>query len=136
MGVVWVVVAVVVVAGIVIALFGWDRYRGGRKAAGDRSHAQPTGEVFVDPATGRQMRVWFDRDTGRREYRPELPPDPALGPEYSQLGRGWIRRTGRWKRIPSTAATNPPPQAWVTWGLGLCQRPEAAGTRAWARRSR
>ena len=72
-----VVVAVVVVVGIVIALFGWDRYRGGRKAAGDGSHAQPTGEVFVDPDTGRRMRVWYDRDTGRREYRPEHPLTPA-----------------------------------------------------------
>ena len=77
--VVWVVVAVVVVAGVVIALFGWDRYRVGRKAADGDSHASPTGEVFVDPDTGHRMRVWFDPDTGRREYRPDLPPDAALG---------------------------------------------------------
>ena len=69
--VLWVVVAVVVVAGIVIALFGWDRYRGSRTAAGDGSDAEPTEEVFVDLDTGRRMRVWYDRDTGRREYRPE-----------------------------------------------------------------
>jgi hypothetical protein len=30
----WVII-VIVVAGIVIALFGWDRYRGGRKGPGD-----------------------------------------------------------------------------------------------------
>src|ERR1700733_9976298 len=77
--VVWIVVAVVVVVGIVIALFGWDRYRVGRKAADGDSHASPTGEVFVDPDTGHRMRVWFDPDTGRREYRPDLPPDAALG---------------------------------------------------------
>ena len=47
-----VVVAVVVVAGIVIALFGWDRYSGNRKAVGDDRGAQPTAEVFVDPETG------------------------------------------------------------------------------------
>jgi|GEM_PF-30799 ABC-2 type transport system ATP-binding protein len=76
-----VVVAVVVVAGIVIALFGWDRYRGNRQAAGDGSAAQPTAEVFVDPETGRRMRVWYHRDTGRREYRPEQPSDTALGAE-------------------------------------------------------
>ena len=74
-----VVIAVVVVAGIVIALFGWDRYRVGRKAAGDGGHAQPTGEVFVDPDTGYRMRVWFDPDTGRREYRPDLPSDATPG---------------------------------------------------------
>ncbi len=64
------VVLVVVVAGIVIALFGWDRYRGKRKGAGGGS-AQPTGEVFLDPETGRRMRVWYDATTGKREYRPE-----------------------------------------------------------------
>ena len=66
----WVVLAVVV-AGIVIALFGWDRYRGKRKGAGDGSASQPTSEVFIDPATGRRMRVWYDPSTGEREYRPE-----------------------------------------------------------------
>jgi ABC-2 type transport system ATP-binding protein len=74
-----VLVAVVVVVGIVVAVFGWDRYRGGRSAGSDGSHARPTEEVFVDPDTGRQMRVWYDRDSGRREYRPEQPPDPPLG---------------------------------------------------------
>ena len=77
--VVWVVVAVVVVVGVVVALFGWDRYRVGQKAAGGGSHAQPTGEVFVDPDTRHRTRVWFDPDTGRREYRPDLPPDTAPG---------------------------------------------------------
>jgi ABC-2 type transport system ATP-binding protein len=76
-----VVVAVVVVAGIVIALFGWDRYRGSRNAAGDGGAAQPTAEVFVDPDTGRRMRVWYQPDTGRREYRPEQPGDAALRAE-------------------------------------------------------
>jgi hypothetical protein len=70
MGIVELVVLVVVVAGIVIAFFGWDRYRGGRKTAGGGT-AQPTGEVFIDPATGQRMRVWYDSSTGQREYRPE-----------------------------------------------------------------
>ena len=76
-----VVVAVVVVAGIVIALFGWDRYRGNRNGPDEGGAAQPTAEVFVDPDTGRRMRVWYDRDTGRREYRPEQPADAGLGVE-------------------------------------------------------
>ena len=54
------VVLVVVIAGTVIALFGWDRYRGKRKGVGDSSASQPTGEVFIDPETGRRMRVWDD----------------------------------------------------------------------------
>jgi hypothetical protein len=71
MGIVdWVVIAVVI-AGIVIALFGWDRYRGNRKRAHNDGTAQPTGEVFNDPATGQRMRVWYDPSTGQREYRPE-----------------------------------------------------------------
>ncbi len=41
----------VVVAGIVIALFGWDRYRGNRNAASNGSASQPTTEVFIDTET-------------------------------------------------------------------------------------
>lgn len=65
------VVLVVVVAGIVIALFGWDRYRGNRKNASSDSASQPTSEVFIDPETGRRTRVWYDPTTGQREYRPD-----------------------------------------------------------------
>ncbi|HVB13580.1 MAG TPA: hypothetical protein VNH38_02340 [Candidatus Dormibacteraeota bacterium] len=71
MGIVELVVLVVVVAGIVIALFGWDRYRGGRNGVSSGSAAQPTDEVFIDPDTGRRMRVWYDQKTGQREYRAE-----------------------------------------------------------------
>lgn len=66
--VVWVIVGVVVV-GVVVAVFGWDRYRGGEKTASES--AQPTDEVFTDPATGRSMRVWYNPATGEREYRPD-----------------------------------------------------------------
>lgn len=65
----WIIVAIVV-AGILIALFGLDRYRGSRRHADD-SAAQPTDEVFVDPETGRTMRVWYDQRSGQRDYRPE-----------------------------------------------------------------
>lgn len=69
MGIVeWVILAVVV-AGIVIALLGWDRYRGGRKSVDNA--AEPTTEVFIDPANGKRMRVWYNSETGRREYRPD-----------------------------------------------------------------
>jgi hypothetical protein len=66
----WVILAVVVL-GIAIAIFGWDRYRGNRKRAGAGSGAKPTSEVFIDPANGQRMRVWYDPATGDREYRPE-----------------------------------------------------------------
>ena len=71
MGIVWLIIVVVVIAGIVIALFGWDRYRGHRKSVSNGNTAEPTGEVFIDPATGGRMRVWYDPKTGQREYRPE-----------------------------------------------------------------
>ena len=64
----WVLIAVVA-AGVVIALFGWDRYRGSRKTASKA--AQPTGEVFTDPSTGKPTRVWYNSVTGEREYRPD-----------------------------------------------------------------
>jgi hypothetical protein len=66
----WVILAVVVL-GIVIAIFGWDRYRGTKKGPGASSGSEPTSEVFVDPSTGRRMRVWYDAATGDREYRAE-----------------------------------------------------------------
>jgi hypothetical protein len=66
----WVILAAVVV-GVVIAIFGWDRYRGDRKGAGTGSSSEPTSEVFVDPATGKRTRVWYDPATGDREYRAE-----------------------------------------------------------------
>jgi hypothetical protein len=71
MGVVVIVVIVVVIAGILIALLGWDRYRGGRQAVSRGSAFEQTGEVFIEPDTGRRMRVWYDQSTGEREYRPE-----------------------------------------------------------------
>jgi len=74
--VLWVVVAVVVVVGIVFAVCGWDRYRGNRAAVADGS-LQPTSEVFIDPESGRRMRVWHDPNTGLREYRPEQSSDSA-----------------------------------------------------------
>jgi ABC-2 type transport system ATP-binding protein len=101
------IVGVVVVAGIVVALFGWDRYRGTRKPAGNGSHAEPTDEVFVDPDTGRQTRVWYDRDTGRREYRAEQRPDPPLGAGTRAIDSG-IDREGGPRDMPAARTTRGP----------------------------
>jgi hypothetical protein len=65
----WIILAIVVM-GVVIAVFGWDRYRGGRKTAASAS-AEPTAEVFTDPTTGKRTRVWYNPATGEREYRAE-----------------------------------------------------------------
>lgn len=64
------IILVIVIVGVVIALFGWDRYHGSRKSTSG-SAAQPTDEVFIDPETGHRMRVWYDQRSGKREYRPE-----------------------------------------------------------------
>lgn len=66
----WVLVAVVAF-GIVIALLGWDRYRGSRQSGSRDGAAQPTSEVFIDPDTGKRMRVWYNPTTGQREYHAE-----------------------------------------------------------------
>jgi hypothetical protein len=65
----WVILALVVAGVVMIAVFGWDRYRGNRKTVS--GGAEPTDEVFIDLGTGRRMRVWYDAGTGRRDYRPE-----------------------------------------------------------------
>ncbi len=61
-----VIVAAVVLV-VVATVIGWDRYRPGR--TGPNLGAHPTSEVFIDPETGRRMRVWYDPATGTREYR-------------------------------------------------------------------
>jgi hypothetical protein len=67
-----VVIIVVVVLGVVAALFGWDRYRGPRKGVtGGEDPFRPTDEVFIDAETSRRTRVWYDAASGRRDYRPE-----------------------------------------------------------------
>jgi hypothetical protein len=66
----WVII-VVVAGGIVIAFFGWDRYRVKRKDAGDDGAFQATSEVFIDPTSGERTRVWYNPKTGQREYRSE-----------------------------------------------------------------
>jgi hypothetical protein len=53
-------VAVVLVA----AYFVYDRRYHGKSATGLR----PTSEVFLDPTTGKRMRVYENPSTGAREY--------------------------------------------------------------------
>jgi hypothetical protein len=65
----WIIIAILIV-GIVAALFGLDRYRGSRKDSVD-GDAHRTDEVFIDPESGRKMRVWYDKSSGKREYRPD-----------------------------------------------------------------
>lgn len=61
---------------LAVALGGywlWDRHRY-TGARGEDGSFRPTDEVFVDPSTGRRMRVFYDSRTGRRTYRED--PNP------------------------------------------------------------
>jgi ABC-2 type transport system ATP-binding protein len=97
------IIALAVVVGVVVAVFGWDRYRGDRKAASGGSGTGPTDEVFIDPASGRRMRVWQDSRTGRREYRHEDPSDTTFGAERPDSGRRPAAAGGS----PATAGGSP-----------------------------
>ena len=60
-----VVIVILVLAGFFIASLFVRRHREAVVPAG---HWQPTDEVFVDPTTGRRMRVWVDTQDGSRHY--------------------------------------------------------------------
>jgi hypothetical protein len=86
---VWVgglVLIVIGVGGVVAIVVERMRFRSERaepapqlsRSAGGDPVAEPlepafraTDEVFVDPTSGRRMRVWHDPSTGERRYRPE-----------------------------------------------------------------
>ena len=71
-----VVIIVLVIAGLVLAVIGWERYRPSRRPV----HPMPTSEVFVDPETQKRLRVWVDPVTGARDYREDDPRTTALPP--------------------------------------------------------
>ena len=55
---------------IASALFERSRYWPGRRRA-PSARLWPTEERFIDPTTGQRTRVWIDRTSGEREYRPD-----------------------------------------------------------------
>jgi hypothetical protein len=61
--------AVAVYAGLILiaALFEAGRYRAKPDA---RAKWVPTGERFLDPATGVETAVFYDPVSGKRDYRP------------------------------------------------------------------
>jgi hypothetical protein len=66
-------VGLLVVLGIAVwGFIFWDRrYRG---AQGPAERFQATEETFRDPTTGKMMRVFFNPETGERQYRETLTP--------------------------------------------------------------
>jgi hypothetical protein len=60
--------------GIIVAVLERRRYSAmdeEPQPVGPPPRLEPTAEVFVDPTTGKQMRVYVDRATGRRHYQRE-----------------------------------------------------------------
>lgn len=61
----WPILAIVI---LVLLYYTYDRHRyHGRPDPRQR----PTSEVFLDPSTGKRMRVYEDPRTGSRSYREE-----------------------------------------------------------------
>ena len=66
--VVFEVVAVIALLGVAVwGFIFWDRRYHGARGPGEGF--EPTEERFRDPTTGRMMRVFFNPDTGERQYR-------------------------------------------------------------------
>ncbi len=63
----------VALGGAVLAVAAFYEHGRYRAALGmqDRGRFRRTEEVFTDPTTGQRTRVWFDPDSGERDYRPE-----------------------------------------------------------------
>ena len=59
-----IIIAIPVAAVLVAAYFVYDKRYHGKSATGLR----PTTEVFIDPTTGKRMRVHENPATGEREY--------------------------------------------------------------------
>jgi hypothetical protein len=61
----------ILVALVVLAVFGWLQLRRHGESPMPAAGWQSTEEVFRDPSTGRVMRVWVDPQDGSRHYVPE-----------------------------------------------------------------
>jgi hypothetical protein len=59
----------VIEAGILLAAIFFERWRYRPKVDRHVGRWQPTGERFVDPTTGHKMEVFYNPDTGERDYR-------------------------------------------------------------------
>ena len=60
--------------GIIVAVLERRRYAADEETTArgaPPARLEPTAEVFVDPTTGEQTRVYVDRATGRRHYQRE-----------------------------------------------------------------
>jgi hypothetical protein len=59
---------------------GFERWRYERSLTSREGRWLPTGERFVDPTTYRLTDVYYNPDTGERDYRPAGDDDRRIGP--------------------------------------------------------
>ena len=62
---------IILLAVVVVAVVGWINLRRHGESELPAADWRRTDEVFRDPTTGRQMRVWIDPVDGERHYVPE-----------------------------------------------------------------
>jgi hypothetical protein len=55
--------------GILVVLIVFERWRYRPRHYGAAGGWQPTGEKFVDPASGKLTAVYYNPETGERDYR-------------------------------------------------------------------
>jgi hypothetical protein len=64
----WWLVWLILEGGIVLVSLLAERWRDKPRINRRAGNWKPTGERFVDPATGRLVQVFYNSDTGERDY--------------------------------------------------------------------
>jgi hypothetical protein len=67
-------------SGVLTAGVGLERWRYIRSLTSPEGRWQRTGERFLDPTTHRLTDVYYNPDTGERDYRPAEDDDRRIGP--------------------------------------------------------
>jgi hypothetical protein len=80
----------ILLLGLLVVIFGWERYR---PVPSRPERHLPTTEVFIDPESGRRLRVYVDPASGERSYHQEEA-SPTLPP---------LHRPGLWLPAPPPA---------------------------------
>ena len=71
---------VLIGSGVLTAGVAFERWRYVRSLTSPEGRWLPTGERFVDPTTYRLTDVYYNPDTGERDYRPAEEDDRRIGP--------------------------------------------------------
>jgi hypothetical protein len=67
-------------SGVLTAGVAFERWRYVRSLTSPEGRWLPTGERFVDPTTYQLTDVYYNPDTGERDYRPAEDDDRRIGP--------------------------------------------------------